>query len=432
MVVSANLRAGAARTILSVAVLIASLTALCVPSAGAQTADALGIESFARPRRLIYLFEVEPGSMSTFDAFLLYNSILTTVAGSNDAVVVVESPDLEVPRTQEGREELARRVDADSWLNVYVAGGLVDLTVRGELYDMVLQRVVSEQTVRPGFPVTQRTLTRGFWQPFSDAIGAGFEPIVDAGDVVIVGRPGTALSGLPGGPYRIGSGGRLELVLPTPATYAVSAVAPGFVPVTRALYLSDEAVVLDLVQLPVYRFAIDLHASSFQFPGAQVRYHLVPGRWFVRGGVTTQLLGVNFVPNQPLVSIGRSKLSVLSFDGGTVIGGVDQFLRYVVAAGGFVRFRHDPLGLESDSSYGGLHLSAGIEIAPWTTEPVLRSLRLFADYRPTLALTDDPTGFLERSFPWNAFPGGSVPGLFAVAGGVLDLRDLYAGIRILF
>ena len=425
MVVTAARRIDRARALLLAILLTGGVVGLSAQSD-------LDVESFARPRRMVYFFEVEPGSMSSFDAFLLYNSILTSVAGSNDAVVIVESPDLIVPRTQEGREELARRVDTDSWLNVYVAGGLADLTVRGELYDMVLQRIVAEQTVRPGFPVTHRTLTRGFWQPFADAIDDGFEPIVDAGDVVITGRPDTTLTGLPGGPYRIDAAGRLDLVLPTPATYTLTADAAGFVPVTRALYLADEAVRVDLIQLPVYRFAVDLHASSFQFPGVQVRYHVVPGRWFIRGGATTQYVGVNFVPNRSLIAIRESLLSVLSIDGGTVFGGVDQFLRYGVAAGGVVRLRHHPLGLESDASYGGFHLSAGVELAPWTTEPVLRAVRLFADYRPTFSLTDDPAGFIERSFSWNAFPGGRVPFIYAVPGGVFDLRDLYAGVRIVF
>ncbi|MFW5689358.1 MAG: hypothetical protein ACOC1U_07295 [Spirochaetota bacterium] len=393
------------------------------------TGEALEIEDFARPRRMIYFYETEPGTLSEFDRFLLYNSILTSVSGANASVVIVESPDPEVPITQEGREELARRVDADAWMQIYVAGGLADLTVRATLYDMTAGRVVAEPIIRPGFPVSYRTLARGFWDPIAAEIDAGFAPIVAATEATVLGRAGTSISNLPGGPYELDADGRLVLLLPTPATYAIEATLPGFVPVEESFYLGDEPRVVELVQLTAYRYAVDVLASSFQFPGVRFRYHFVPGFWFARVGLTTQYVGVNFVPNQPLVSVGASKLSTLYVDGGSLVGELDGFTRFLLAGGAFLRLRHEPFGLETDAALGGVHLSLGVELAPWRREPVLRNVRLFADYQPAFFFAPDPDGFLTRSLAWNAFPGGSVPLIYGTGWGVVDLRDLYLGVR---
>lgn len=416
-------------------VVVALAMLLSGVAAGAQErvaggAEERAIEDFARPRRMVYFYETEPGTLSEFDRFLLYNSILTSVSGANQSVVIVESPDLDVPVTQEGKEELARRVDADAWLYVYVAGGLEDLTVRITLYDMTAGEVVAEPIVRPGFPVTYRTLARGFWDDVVEAVGGGFEPIVAVSEATIAGLPGTVIADLPGGPYEIGEQGQLELLLPTPATYTIEASLAGYVPVRESFYLGDEPREVDLVQLSAYRYAVDLLASSFQFPGLRFRYHVVPGRWFTRLGLTTQYVGVNFVPNQPLVSVGSSKLSTIYLDGGTMLGDLDAFTRFLVAGGLFLRLRHEPLNLEYDAALGGAHLSLGAEIAPWRREPVLRRIRLFADYQPAFFFAPDPAEFLERSLAWNAFPGGTVPLMFSTGWGVLDLRDLYLGVRV--
>lgn len=388
------------------------------------------LSDFARPRRMIYFYETEPGALSEYERFLLYNSILTDASQANEAVVIVESPDLAVPVTRAGREELARRVDADAWMHVYVAGGLDDLTVRITLYDMTAGETVAEPTIRPGFPVSLRTLARGFWDELVTELADGFVPLVATGDVVVRGIPGTVLSNIPGGPYRIGADGVASFALPIPATYALDVRLEGFIPVVEEFYLGDEPRELRLVQLQAYRFAVDALASSFQFPGARFRYHIVPGRWFARVGAITQYVGLNFVPNRPLVSRGASLLSTVYLDAGTMLGELDSFTRYLVAVGGLLRLRHEPLGLENDFAFGGAHLSLGIELSPWRSEPFLRILRFFADYQPTWFFTAEPALFLERSLAWNAFPGGNVPLIYPLPYGVVDLRDLTVGIRV--
>jgi hypothetical protein len=380
---------------------------------------------------MIYFYETEPGSLSDFERFLLYNSILTDVAAASEVVVLVESPDREVPITRAGKEELALRVDADSWLNVYVAGGLSDLTVQAELYDMSSGQVTDEVIVRPGFPVTPRTLAIGFWADISAAISDDFEPLITANEVTITARPETVISQLPGGPYQIDATGQIRLILPTPATYQVSAELPGFVRASESFYLGDLPRDLTLLQPRAYRFAVAIAASSFQFPSARFRYHIVPGSWFARLGITSQaLFALNFVPNRPLIlGPGESPLSTIYLDGGTLLGELDDFVRISLAAGGFLRFQHQPFQLDTDAASGGVHLSVGAELWPWQRTPILRNFRLFAEYQPTWFFAGDPQLFYERSFTWNAFPGGNVPLFFTLPYGVLDLRDLYLGVR---
>lgn len=395
-------------------------------------AGELRIEDFARPRRLIYLYETEPGLLEPYDEFLLYNSILTDVAAANTQVVLVESPDRVVPFTLAGKEDLARRVDADAWMHIYVAGGLDDLTVRASLYDMTEGEELDEIIIEPGFPVSYRTLARGFWDELAASIGERFAPIVQAAEATIRGLPGTTIENLPGGVFVLGETGAETVLLPTPATYTLSGALSGYIPVQETFYLSSEPAEIDLVQLTTYRFGVDSFASSFQFPGARFRYNIVPGSWFARLSATTQYVGVNFVPNQPLFSLGTSKLSTLYLDGGTLLGNLDALVRYQFALGGFLRLRHEPFGLEQDASLGGIHASVGIELAPWRRQRVLRNIRLFAEYQPSIAFTSDSDAFLERSLAWNSFPGGTVPLVYGLGWAVADLRELHVGLRLVW
>ena len=160
------------------------------------------LSSYARPRRMLYFFETEPGELAAFDSFLLYNGILATVGSANPSVVLVESPELLVPQEQTGKEEMARRpaISADAWLYIYVGGDLEFLTIRYEIYDMLLREGVGEGVINPGFPVSYRILARGFWDEVAEIIAGGFDPVIDDTQVTFTGVEGTTLADLPGGP----------------------------------------------------------------------------------------------------------------------------------------------------------------------------------------------------------------------------------------
>ena len=58
---------------------------------------AVGQDALARPRYMLYLFDAEEDAFTEREEFLLYNAVLTETAAATDAVVVLESPDPEVP-----------------------------------------------------------------------------------------------------------------------------------------------------------------------------------------------------------------------------------------------------------------------------------------------------------------------------------------------
>lgn len=404
---------------------------LLVVLSAAAIAQDQGLESYARPRRMLYFFETEPDELAAFDSFLLYNGILATVGTANPSVVLVESPELLVPQEQTGKEEMARRpqVSADAWLHIYVGGDLEFLTIRYEIYDMLLREVVGEGTIIPGFPVSYRILARGFWDEIAEIIGGGFEAIVDDTLVTFTGIGGTTLEDLPGGPYTIPESGALTVPLPNPATYVTKAQLSGYVPASKGFYLGFQPLDVEIVQLATPKFAVDAWISSFQFPGARFWYYITPAQWFARAALATQLIGINLVPNRPLFS--SAPLTTISIDGGIMFLDEASVTRLYAAGGLFVRVTHAPtiIGLDGDGAYGGIHLSLGVEISPWRGVRLLQQLTLIADYQPAFYFAPTPEEFVEVSFSWNAFPDGQVPGFVIFDWGLMDLRNLFLGVK---
>jgi hypothetical protein len=407
------------------------LVAILVLLGVASVAQEASLSSYARPRRMLYFFETEPDELAAFDSFLLYNGILATVGTANPSVVLVESPELLVPQEQTGKEEMARRpeVSADAWLSIYVGGDLEFLTIRYEIYDMLLREVVGAGTINPGFPVSYRILARGFWDEIADIIGAGFEPVIDATPVTFSAVAGTTLADLPGGPYTIPESGTLTVALPNPATYVTRAELSGYVPASRDFYLGFQPLDVEIVQLATPKLAVDAWISGFQFPGARFWYYITPAQWFARAAVTTQLIGINLVPNRPLFS--SAPLSSIAVDGGIMFLDEASRTRLYAAGGFFLRITHAPniLGLDHDGAYGGIHLSLGAEISPWRGVRFLQQFTVIADYQPAFYFAPSPEDFVAVSFSWNAFPDGQVPGFVMFDWGLMDLRNLFLGIK---
>ena len=409
--------------------LLIALATLCIVPLSAQQDD---LDQFARPRRMVFFFETEPDRLSPFDEFLLYNGILSTVGTANPSVVMVESPDRAVPASQTGKEDVARNplVSADAWLHIYVAGDLEFLTVRAEIYDMLYQELVSEITIQPGFPVSYRVLARGLWDEIAQEIADQFEPVVDTTEVTIKAVPGTEITGLAQGSHVLETN-ELAVSLPNPATYTAVATRDGYVRASTSFYVGFQPVSLEFVQRATPQMAVDAGISSFQFPGTRYWYYLTPApdEWFLRGGIATQLIGINFVPNRPLFS--SAPLTSITVDGGRMFLAEDSVTRLYAALGGFLRVTHEPqiLGIDSDGAYGGLHLSLGAEVMPWAGVPFLQQFSLFVDYQPTFFFAPSPAEFVEVSFSWNAFPDGRPPGFVVLDWGLIDLRNLNLGAK---
>lgn len=384
--------------------------------------------AFGRPRYMIYLFEAEAETLTEEQSFILYNSILSAAAEANPDVVILESPDPGVPRTKEAREELARRINADCWLTVTVSGGYPNITIEAQTFDILRQEGTGDDLIRPGFVVDSRVIARGFWGNIVGFIRDGYKRIVDVSPLVVRGRPGTELSGVPGGPYRIDETGVFSQDIPYPSVFTLRARSQGAYDVVRHLTVGIEPVELDLDQVSLPWFGAELSLSSLQFPGARFWASIRPARLFVRLGLSTQLVGLYLLDNSESLLKTGSPLSLLSLDAGAYILPPEQLFRLFVAAGGYLRIAHPEghIGVDRDAAPGALTLSLGGEYSP------SRRFRFVFAYEPAYILASDPARFISLSFAANSYPSGEVPGYVVLPGGLLDLRNFFLGVRMDF
>ncbi len=415
------------RRLLVALLALASTVALYAQEATTEPASA-PVSSFGRPRSMIYLFTAEEGTLSPEQAFLLYNSVLAAVAGANKDVVILESPDPSVPRTKEGKEELARRVNADCWLSIVASGGFENLTVEASTFDIIRQATTGEEIIRPGFVVDSRTIARGFWDNIVTSIRTGYSRIVDYTKLTVHGRPGTELLGVPGGPYRIDSTGTLVQDIPYPAVFQLRARAPGTYDVEKPMTLGIDSMEVDLGQVSKPWIGIEASLSSLQFPAVRAWISVIPAQLFVRFGLSTNMIGLYPIDNAQALLIVGSPLSFVSLDAGVYILPAENLFRLFVAAGGYLRIAHPPgyFGLDRDAAPGAATLTLGGEYSP------SRRVRFVLAYEPAFIFAADPQKFVRLSFVTNSYPSGQVPGYVMLPWGLFDLRNFYLGVRVDF
>ena len=417
-----------ARQVLALAVLLLAAAAAGAQDETQKTAT-VSTAAFGRPRFMIYLFEAEQDTLSPEEKFVLYNSVLAAATEANPDVVLLESPDQTVPATREGKEELARRINADCWLSVTASGGFANLTIQVETYDILRQQTFGQEVIRPGFVVDFRTISRGFWDRIVGTIKTSYTRIVDLSTFTVRGRPGTDLTGVPGGPYRIGATGTLVEKIPYPSSFTMKARVNGYYDTERSLFLGLDPLTVSLDQVAKPHIGAELRLSSFQFPGIRFWWYVVPAQVFLRVGVTTEYLGLYPIDNAPSVVAVGSPLSQLEMDAGLFVSPAESLLRFFVGAGGYLRFSHPPapsFAIDTEAAPGAVTLSLGAEFSP------SRRIRFVLEYVPAFILAPDPRKFIDLSFVANSFPSGQVPGYVILPWGLFDLRNLYLGLRVDF
>ena len=396
------------------------------PAAGAQPSTAT---AFGRPRFMVYLFQAEQDTLSPTERFVLYNSILAAATQANPDVVLLESPDQTVPDTSQGREELARRINADCWLFVSASGGFANLTIEAETYDILRQQTFGQEIIRPGFAVDYRTISTGFWDKIVEAIRTSYTRIVDATTFTVKGVPGTELTGVPGGPYRIDKSGTLVQKIPYPSSFTMKARAGGYYDQEQSLFLGIEPLTVNLNQVAKPRLGAEVWLSSFQFPGIRLWWYVIPAEVFVRLSATTELFGFYPIDNAPSVVAVGSPLSQVGLDAGLYIFPAESLLRFYIGVGGYLRFSSPPapsFSIDTQGAPGAITLSLGAEYSP------SRRLRFVIDYQPAFILASNPQQFINLSFVPNSFPSGQVPGYIILPWGLFDLRNVYLGLRMDF
>ncbi|TVR31948.1 MAG: hypothetical protein EA404_08775 [Spirochaetaceae bacterium] len=402
------------------------LVTLCVgaPLAIGDTAD-----GFARPRFMLLLLETESDRFTDQQEFVLYSSILTTVAAASDAVVIFESPDPDIPPTRAGKESLARSVNADSILHIIASGGFENLTVEYEAVDLLRRQTAGVGIIRPGFSVDYRVISVGLWSPLELLLRNEFQRVVDQTELTVEAKPGAMISGLPGREMRVGESGRLTVAVPSSSAYSLTAELPGHYRENASFFVSIDpvSVEFDLVQQPTY--GVDLRFSSLQFPGVRFWYYAIPATLFVRSGITTQLYGFFPIDNSDRLLRKGSALSFLALDAGVYLLPPERLFRLYAGAGGYLRFVHSSLSeltLDSDAARGAMTMVLGGEYS------TSRRWRFIFEYQPAYIFAPDPQHFIDLSFITNRFPDGEVPGFVLLDRAVLDLRNIYLGVRLDF
>jgi len=374
---------------------------------------------FARPRRMIYYFQADPEEFNSFDRSVLYRSVLMAVGSANPNVVLLESPESEVPATQQGMEELARQIDADCWLRVSLTGGMANARIEVETFDILKQQRFGAQVIEPGYPLDYRTVSNGFWDSVTNTIRTDYGAVVDTLRVTVEGVPGTRVAGLGSKELVLGEGGALEITLPNPATYTIDAVAPGFYPVKRTFYLGYDALVEKLDQVRAARFGVDVDMNALQFPGARFWYFPVPATLYVRGGFTTYAIGMYFINSTPSILRGNP-LTRLEAGAGWFFSPPGRNIRLYAGGDLGLRIAHGvgDFGIDPYAPVAA-DITAGIEYSPGV------HLRFFAEYSPTVYYTPDSAQFRLVSFPG----GEAVPGYLFFQGYSVDIRSFRVGIR---
>ncbi|MGI9256782.1 MAG: hypothetical protein ACR2PY_07605 [Salinispira sp.] len=382
---------------------------------------------FTRPRRMVFLFEA-PESFSEFNKFFIYNSVLTQIFGSTPEVVILESEEDEIPPTFEGKQELIRRTDADSWVFVQVQGDLNNVTYYYETFDLLKLIKFGETTIETGLRLDFKALSRGIiWEGLVEVIKENFFYLVNEEKLTINALPGTTISGLTSEDILIDETGATALDLPNPAIYSYRAVINGHYPIENELYLGFNETTLELEQKSTIRWNLDILLNNFQFFGVNVAWFPVPADVFFKLGFKTYAFGLYLISNSPDI-LRTNPLSVIRLDGGFYFLDKINLLRPYLALGAGLRLDHSEGKFIDEITPAEISLTLGAEISLPD-----RFLRFYAEYNPIMFISTDINEFKAASFLNYLFSDNEIPGfIFADETLAFDLRNFNLGVRFSF
>lgn len=389
------------------------------------------------PRRLVLYFEQEEGlKFQELELLLLYESLLAKLSGASRGVVIIEAQSGVVPGTVEERSRLAREQGADSWLSATVSGSMKSLRVSVSSFDLLKGRMVFESRLQSESPVGLIDLAKRFWDSTAQALLENYSLVevvappevketIDSIEILILAQPGTLVAGLSEKPLEVGQDGELIVELAVPGTYSFEALKEGYYPYKEKFYLENESKVIEIVQQPGARYALNFYLNNFSFPGFELSYYFTPNFFFARAGFNTFLLGICLTDQHDSTDdnswLQSHSLSHLNIAFGSYLGREDRYYRWLVAGGLFTRLimaKGYGIGLEPIAPFG-IQAIIGLEFSH------SEKRRLFLEYVPLLYLTKYPE-LMRASFPpdyepWNYIFGKSY---------VVDFFNFRFGLRL--
>ncbi len=358
-------------------------------SAFAQETD----ETSKVPRRLLLRVESGTKTYTKEETLVIAKSLTLALVSAGNGLTVIEYAEDAFPPSLEARIDTTVKEGADCWLFMEISGERAAPVLKVHSYDVLFQNVIMEKSITRREELSMREISRETWAdivpPLAEKYGPVASGLIDAGPklvrLTLLAPPGTAVEGLRGGgPLIVGADGKTEVSLGTPATYVLKASCGGYFPLEQRIFLDSDRT-LDLALEPYSRWSVDLSFFNAFNAGGEATYFFIPGRGFVKLGLTSFFLSL------ALDSEGAfSSYNLINFNAqvGWFLSPESSTIRVYLTLGGFFRIvfpnsspLFDPL------SPGGFQLALGAEV------PLAARSRFFAEYVPMIYFTDFPDLF---------------------------------------
>ncbi len=369
--------------------LFALILAVLASSAFAQETG----ETPRVPRRLLLRVESGTGTYTREETLVIAKSLTLALVSAGNGLTVIEYAGDAFPPSPEARIDTTAKEGADCWLFMEISGERAAPVLKVHSYDLLFNKAIMEKNISRREELSMREMSRETWADVVPTLAEEYGPVdsrlIGTGSklvrLTLLAPPGTTIEGLQGGgPLVVGADGKTEVSLGTPATYALKASHGGYFPLEQRIFLDSDRT-LDLALVPYSRWSLDLSFFNAFNAGVEATYFFIPGRGFVKLGLTSFFLGLALDSEGPFSGYNLVNLNAAA---GFFLSPESSAIRVYLTLGGFLRIVFpnsspliDPL------SPGGFQLALGVQ-APLTARS-----RFFAELVPMVYLTDSPELF---------------------------------------
>ncbi len=309
-----------------------------------------------------------------------------------------------------GERELRERAlqsEAVGWVEIGVDESETGSEIRAAGYAVTAIQPVFEVQYREPGDLAGPRLSRA-WQPAVEAFEAAYETLVELAlaelrytSLTLRAVAGTSVDGLGETARTVPDDGVLRAMLPSPSAYSITARRSGHYPDERLVLLLEDPVDIELEQPRRSLYSWDLGLANASYPSLEVARRVRGDYLFVRGGLTTYVLG--------LVPFGGDDDGGLDGDEDRLLAGEDLTV-FSLQLGSYL---HAPYGRARAYAAAGtlwrvIHTSGyrGRDpVAPWALVTTLgvenrpsRPWRLFFEWQPVFYRTEYPE-VLQRRLP---------------------------------
>lgn len=343
----------------------------------------------------------------TFISRSLFAGLQMDVEVRAAQTVLVDSVGSEAPAADDALSAAAAAQGADAWLTVTISGGADSTPVHVRSLDVARQELVIDQDVTVEGTLTPLDLAATDWSGVAHLLADAYPAAgINArrantlapgtARLVINGRPESVVAIRGSQSVSLGSDGKAIVALDAPAQYVLRATAPGFLPVSRTIYLAATREIA-LGQQPAPRWAMAASVVDLAYPGASISWLFVPDIAFLSAGFTTYVAGLALNSTE---AFSYRPLTSLIVETGAYLLPSDSIVRPYYSLGGFFRLVVAPeyVGLDPLAP-GGFQLVLGAEIGGKPRG------RLFLEWAPQFYVTQFPA-LLQASLGTGDTPPG--------------------------